>query len=379
MALIAACDGMVKAPMGEKCIPPVTTFAYSSSAVIPFRIQETDPQEVLPANPWVLVDALPDFPGDALPQTTHARILLSHSTNSNTEIWVKRFWQVEDISTGRWMSKEDLLIYHVEAMKWVWMPEQIEDTEALVGDLYLSSDGAIWSRNYFSAGNPQFSVYDRARNEFFFDTKSKEIPYGKVLLSQDDVFWVVPYNDYIYSYDTQTKDVKRHVAISGVFAQSIDIDRDGNLYILNTGNGQIDTAGDEELLRFDHQANTLERIGIGLDPYLPVWSMLVDHAGNLWLDDRGWMTPESEWFQIVRSPIFISGEMNYKWLSPKLIMESSNDLIWYRWDNGMAWLDPQKGSWCWFTTAKDADVKEDQGQRLWLTADGKLYKLSLTK
>jgi len=81
---------------------------------------------------------------------------------------------------------------------------------------------------------------------------------------------------------------------------------------------------------------------------------------------------------MIRSPIFITNilwsGLDYRWKSPKVVLESSDDRVWFQSDeNGMVWLDPDEEQWCWFTTEK-SNIVEDAEGNLWMIADGKLYK-----
>lgn len=374
---ISACAKKGNLFPSENCIPPVTTFAYSSNSVIPSHSEQIDRTRSTPSSQWEKIIAIPLFPEDALPKTTYARLLLAHSSNAYTEIWIKRYWQVNGSTPNGRVSKEDLMVYRTDKKEWGSVDGKIDMSKVLVGDLFLSSDGSIWSHNYFVEGYPQFSIYDQSSGKFHFNANANGIPFGKVAFSQNDIFWIVPYNDYIYSFNLRTEEMQQHVATPNIFAQSVDIAPNGNIFILDTGGKQVISTDDEQLLQFNPANNQIEKVAINLDTYPPVWSILFDRSGNLWLDDRGWMTSDGVWYQVVRSPVFLSRGSNHKWLTPQLEMESSDRVIWFSSSNGLTSLNSLTGSWCWITTAQDADIIEDQHKNLWLIADNELYKLAL--
>jgi hypothetical protein len=106
----------------------------------------------------------------------------------------------------------------------------------------------------------------------------------------------------------------------------------------------------------------------------------MDHSGRLWLDDHAWMNSDGVWYDVVRSPVFITDKSdagpNYVWDFPKVVFESSDGRLWFRSMNGMVSLNPEKGEWCWFTT-EQSNIVEDSDHNLWMVADNKLYKLEL--
>jgi len=99
------------------------------------------------------------------------------------------------------------------------------------------------------------------------------------------------------------------------------------------------------------------------------------------LDSIAYRTKSGEWYQIQRSPLFISGVKgsfgDFQYQTPEVILESSDGRIWFLHSyNGMITLDPSTGTWCWFTTYQ-SNIVEDTDHNLWMIADNKLYKLPL--
>ena len=135
------------------------------------------------------------------------------------------------------------------------------------------------------------------------------------------------------------------------------------------------------LYRFEIETKSFERIAIKLEPWPLASSIFADHSGRLWFGAIGWLEPNGAWYQMLRSPIFVTDTlwsgMEHRWKSPEIILESSDNRLWYRsFENGLIWLNPEKGKWCWFTT-EQSNIVEDEDHNLWMIADGKLYKNSL--
>jgi len=384
MVLLVACNNiplhqLLSSPPTEtivnSCIPPITPFAFSVKPVVPTGQEKR--VAILPPEPWQVEAQLPALANGAL-QTS--RILSVRTKNGYSEVWIRRQWTL--IGEYNNQATEELWIYQADTKKWVSMPEQIGNTDIRIGELFLAKDGSLWSHNYISkSGEPLFSIYNERTNRFDLAVGSKGIPDGKVVLDQNDVFWIIPHQDSIYSYDPSTNIIKQGITLPGLAVYGTALGPDGTIYILK-GSSYLQTSNDEELLHFYPQTDKVDEIGVPFQPPLIFLNLLVDHSGRLWLDDRGWMEPGGAWYEVVRSPIFITNNLEsgsgYQWETPSILLESSDGRLWFQSNNGLAWLDPQKGEWCWFTTYK-SNIVEDQQHNLWMIADNKLYEYSLNQ
>lgn len=307
-------------------------------------------------------------------------ILSARSNNGYKDIWIRRQWIL--IGKNNDQTTDELWVYSNATKKWIAFPEKINNTNISVGGLYTARNGSLWSHNYVSKSDqPLFSLYNEKNKRFELKDDSLGMPDGWVLLDQKDIFWVIPHQDSIYSYDPATHRVTQHSTLPGLVVYGAALAPDGSIYILK-GTTYLQTSDDEELFRFYPETEKIERIGVPLEPHLVFFDLLVDHLGRLWLNDYGWMEPDGTWYQIIRSPIFITNNvesgLDRRWKTPSIILESSDGRLWFKSENGMAWLDPQNGKWCWFTTYQ-SDLIEDQQHNLWMIANGKLYKLELGK
>lgn len=354
----------------------------SSNFTLAFPVEPETPVgnprvEILPSRPWQIESQLPVLPNGA---HSTSRILLAQTTAGNKGIWVRRQWLVTGQNNNH--PTDELWIYRSDTQNWISFPEKINDTNIFIGEIYITRNGSLWSSNYRSKSEePLFSLYNEKIGQFELDNDSMGIPDGRVVLDRNDVFWIIPHQGFIYSYNTVTRILKKHVTLPQLAVLDVAVAQDGSLYILK-GSSYITTTEDETLFHFYPATDKFEEIDVPLGPFPTYWNLLIDHTGNLWLNDRGWMEPNGTWHQIIRSPIFIANNvesgLDYRWKTPSLMLQSSDGKLWFKSDNGMAWLDTQKGQWCWFTTYQ-SDIVEDQQHNLWMIADSKLYRLALGK
>jgi hypothetical protein len=209
---------------------------------------------------------------------------------------------------------------------------------------------------------------------------SKDIPYWpEVLLDTRDVFWILVHKDAIYSYNPVTEDIERYIDVPDIIFSKAAISTDGSIFFSKQSSNAV-VITDEDLYHFIPLMRKLEKISIPLEPWPLFSNILVDHTGRLWLDSIGWREPDGKWYQVQRSPVFITNilwsGLEHRWKTPKILMESSDNRLWFMSDNGLTWLDPKRGEWCWFTT-EQSNIVEDSQNNLWMVADNKLYKLDL--
>jgi ligand-binding sensor domain-containing protein len=273
------------------------------------------------------------------------------------------------------------LVYRTDTKEWKLIPDAFDDKSAKSGLIYMASDGTIWADLAFS-GSSYFAIYNDEEGQFEYVVESENIPVGNLLSGDDGKFWILASKDGIYSYDTLSHKIEKHVSIpdletsGSLYGSMATLAPDGSIYFLNmAGERQV------RLMHFFPKTGQLE-YAPDFDFYLGdiSYNLFMERSGRLWVGDLGWMEPDGAWYRIVRSPVFITdraeSSVKYIWSSPSIVLESSNDLLWFRSDNGLTWLDPQEGEWCWFTT-EQSNIVEDQQHNLWMIADGKLYKYPL--
>jgi hypothetical protein len=362
---------------GESCIPPIIPFAFPPNERP--SIPPVAKNKILPSGSWKVEIALPHPPQGAI---NFDYISAVRPEANHNEIWIQR--QSQPIGNNASLPElSQVLIYRIDTKQWQVLPDQIQGAQARILNLYLSKDGLLFA-NILISSKVMLGLYDDGNGQFRLINNSENLPNGTSLLDDKGSLWILSHNDGIYSFDLGKDQLRKEINIPdlnvyepGIYGKMAAFAPDGSLFFLN-----VRDTGDTELIRYNSTSNKLERdipYYVSLDP--AAMSLYIDHIGNVWLGDRGWMSPDGIWYKIVRSPIFIAEgvpdiPLKYVWVRPAILLESSDNRLWFRSDNGMAWLDPQKGEWCWFTTYQ-SNIVEDQHHDLWMIADGKLYKDSL--
>lgn len=357
------------------CIEPKYKFAY------PTNLNENGQvitEEILPTFPWQFKTDLP-----SLPENTGSSdlFLMSQNSNGNTELWIRRIlYSLGEKSTP---STSQIIVYGNGSNKWKKINSIYKGVS--INNVYKQSNGQIWGIGYSSqSGGYELFKFDIQTTQFEAVANSGTIPLGRIVFDQKDALWIAKPSDAIYKYDLVEMRLSKATSIADInqlpFDKGMVLAPDGNIYIL-VPKREIESSQDLELIRFSTITSEIERnIPIMLAPTPTVSSLFVDHSNRIWFSDIGWMSPEKKYYQVVRSPIFLEyhqGESRnydyYPWVITEILLESSNHLLWFRSENGLAWLEPNKGEWCWFTTLSSVDLIEDGQKTLWMIADGKLY------
>jgi hypothetical protein len=378
----------------DECISPIyNTFSYPVSGYdekLPFPGKNFD---VPPPSPWHDEALLPEIGklnlGEYWEQPI-VDIIQTRRIKDYTEIWVR-------IPVRGAEQQDYVAVYRTDTQDWEIIPEQIQT-------LIVGKDGSLWGTRYYnytdtlneSINNGVLFKFDEKERIFSPVKDVQHLPprvqedgidyYSKVLLDTEGIFWIVVPNDAIYSYDPAVGKVKRWIDFPHVFTDA-KIAPNGSIYIyINTYTYQSGTAYSTRILKqFNPKTGVMDTTDLNyvLESSPGVGNILTDHLGRVWLDNVAYQDENGEWYQIQRSPLFIShlseSYNDYKYKNAMIILESSDGRIWFlHRDNGMISLDPQKGEWCWFTTYK-SNIVEDSENNLWMIADGKLYKNALGK
>ena len=371
----------------EGCITPPETFAYSRTpedGMLPFAV-------TLPSGEWQVETTLLEEPG-------HTGIMASRTRNGRIELWILS--QLSTQPTER--AVYAFTIYYPESKTWKTVPVEMEygGITVHIEKLFVTQDGSIFGLPLSvdqkkTPDIPFLSKYNEETEVFEFVRGAEIIPAASagadgyplsskvVLDTKGNTFWVLVPDDAVYSYDPVKQVSQKHEALPDTDKTDLGdavFSADGNIYYLSN-EGMVFTNNDLWLNRFDLTTQSFEKRPLGLEPWPPAYTIFGDHAGRLWFSALGWKEPDGRWYQLLRSPIFVTNilwsGMEYRWKSPKILMESSDHRLWfYSYENGMVWLDPEKETWCWFTTY-NSNIVEDQQHRLWMIADGKLFKNQL--
>ena len=384
------------------CISPLFSFAYQIKGQF---THDTLVKDVKPSNPWTFELEIPKFPDDAVGYSEKEWLLSVFSKSNNWQnIWILRSWMTDN-ATGS-LNSYEILAYDAESSTWISVPIDVKGTNVKVGELFLTENDEVWAHNYsgdivsfleppYSVGIYQekypivpyqlFSKYDSKMNQFVPVSKSEDIPNGnqedgwsKVILDNNNVFWVLVQGDGLYKYSPTSQGILKHIDLKQELGDSIiktiTLDAENNIYLSDDYS---------YVLRYDQSSESVKKF-TGFSPTYgdeyntEFHGVLVDYLGRFWLGDKSWAEPEdySTRYEIFPSSIFITrseGTKIYDLEIPMLLLESDDNRLWYRFSNGLAWMSPEEEEWCWFTTYSSNIVEDSQG-RLWIIADGKLYK-----
>jgi hypothetical protein len=375
----------------DECIPPLETFAYSLSTDSSKPQYPGNGPIILPPSPWQAEEAL----------SQNLSIITTRIVQGHREIWFKKNPYNPSGSKFR-----EFIIYYPESKEWKSISSKVGSDGGYVGKLFVAKNGSLWGQIFWDTsqnsteqhtitGQPVLSSYNEETKQFEFENETKQfsntsmepnetIYDPKILLDPRGIFWIFVQKDAVYSYDPVTKETRHHVDISKHVVSDPELAPDGSIYYVNNyylTHGMTLTMQDKEIFHFMPETDTIEKIYIPLQPWPLFSSILVDDTGKLWLDSIGWKEPDGNWYQVHQSPIFITNVLwsgvEYRWKTPRILMESSDNRLWFSSDNGLAWLDAKKGKWCWFTT-EQSNIVEDQEHNLWMIADNTLYKYPLT-
>lgn len=377
----------------EGCILPTDTFSYSIIPQPPQSDSSGNRLVALPPAPWQSETRLADSIDTLRPSSLFA----TRYFDGHVEVWISGYsLTTSDNNNGIYQ----FFVYRTDTKAWKSVSSQIEDTKLQIGKIFVAQDNTVWGQIIYSGHeDPEvpslLSRYNEKTERFEFEDDAQNIPVAgkrndgfflssKVLLDDSkSIFWTLVPEDAIYSYNPVTQESKKHIILPNMDTTDLVVEPtfspDGNIYYL-TDEPFLHTNRNVSLYSFDPATGVIERILIGLEPWPVVSSVFADHTGRLWFGGVGWRETDGNWHQILRSPIFITNMlwsgMDYRWKPPNILMESSDNRLWFESENGMVWLDPSEGKWCWFTTIQ-SNIIEDKEKNLWMIADAKLYKYPL--
>jgi hypothetical protein len=371
----------------QACIPALETFAYTTSTEPGKQVPNIN-FFVAPKEPWILESQVPTSNSISEIPIYGQGVDVTRKLNDRMEVWVQNF----RLDNQSLKFAYDYSVYNTKTKEWENRNGILEDSSAYAVKLFVDNNGLIWGQNSSDQkGNALLSRWNDTSRLFEPDNDTKNIPAYE---SEDDngnwlakrssiilfdnarsLFWVLAHKDGIYSYNIESHVVQKFINLDKSIKNAV-LSTDGSIYY----NVFQDESGDHQVdvgLRHFSIQKGIETVYTNLDLRVGYSNILVDHSGSLWLDAAGWKSSDGNWHQIQPSPIFITnrkqGASDHRWRMPFVQLESSDGRLWFSSDNGMAWLDPIKGEWCWFTTYQTF-IEEDPDHNLWMIADGKLYK-----
>jgi hypothetical protein len=372
----------------EECISPVyTEFYYPVSKYDKNLPGPGRNLFVLPPSPWEIEVDLKEK--SLVDDGVTANVIHTHVGDNIYDIWIHASYDEK---------QNKILIFDAKKETFRSIDEEIntilmDSNEGIWG----SHDGKLYLEKETDLSNYSIlSYFDYEENLFLPVSALKEIPVGveikgafyfsTVILDKNDVFWIFVPNGPLFSYDINKGLLIKHYESIPLLSDAA-LAPDNTMYLFvrdvsyEDGHANITNF----IIHFLPLTSEFEYIDLNLklEPYPIFRNILVDHDGRLWLDNAGFLDVDNEWYQIQRASVFLSqareDDADYRYKSASVILESSDERIWYLHnDNGMIYLDPKDGEWCWFTTYQ-SNIVEDTRQNLWMVADGKLYRNNLAK
>ena len=362
-----------------ECLQSFSTFAYQAPS-------NTISPQMTPSSPWVFEAAHPlhEHKGQLNLGVSAAR-----SINGHQEIWV-----LGGISEPgeQHTTNVNITIYHPQSRTWEFIPSEVENTDTVVGGVYVAEEGTVWGwslayQDSLLWGVPILSRFNESTRRFEFVERVLQIPLTRDfhVLEHQGIFWIFVDYDGLYSYDPATATTQKWADLREFDVNYTALSPDGSIYFDQyRWRGDFRLAGDE-LYQFFPE--TGEIVSVNLPAPEEEWprfaGLLVDHTGRLWLGSVGYRDVEGAW-HLMHDPeeyfnIVDLGIISYVSAMPYPILESSDGIIWFqknldtggKWE-GTAWYDPNTGEGC-LITSLPTSIVEDSEQQLWMIADRKLF------
>jgi hypothetical protein len=361
------------------CIAPVTDFAFPVG-----EVSESLSNELIPPKSARLIVTLPEEYSGA--------IYLTYYSGS---IWTSGAVKIDKQINYNSIIRYDLRTNELFEYKTV--------DNLLISDIELerpliSSGDSLWTIIYPDIGSTPtaFVKYDKKTDRFitvpysgeYFVNQAEIIgkKFGRYFFSgitgsSDGNLWLTDaYN--LYEFDQETGEILPRLSVdSDVYLSSPVFDNEGNIWMLDKGQGRIAkyNLNSEEVSYFTGNFidGFTEKDFRGANTYF-------DSQGRLWVSDIGWLDTEAQnflgeplWYKIVRSPVFITypdrAENKYFWSKPKIELESNDNMIWFRTLQSLVRLNSDTGEWCKVSSGTTF-VTKDSNDEVWILYGTQLYK-----
>ncbi|MFZ6029374.1 MAG: hypothetical protein ACOYYS_16810 [Chloroflexota bacterium] len=317
----ATSESVVSPPvdyLDSSCIPALETFSYPVSPDQAKPQYPGDGPMIMPISPWKMV-----FSPSRL--TGHLGVLATRLVDGYTEIWLtQELYPYYSVDADK--KSYQFMVYRPDTNTLKMVSAEVEGSKVYVYNLFAGNDGVLWGQNVWnmhSDVNERFALskYNDETEQFEFAQNTQNIPnqwtdpssstlppYWSEILLGESLFWILSHRDAIYSYDLRTHDIKRYIEIPDLVMSKPILAKDGSVYYAHS-NPNNDTGlpiRSVEIVHFIPETNEVKNIPILLEPWPTSSSILEDHVGRLWLSSLGWREASGEWYQIHRSPLFIT-------------------------------------------------------------------------
>jgi hypothetical protein len=325
----------------DNCLSPLHNLSYPATGY-----DELNPGVnyiVPPPHPWQIEADLPKIKGVDYSNSfytnkqtlTIKKIILA---DGYYKIWVHIWVMGSDIS-------DYLAMYRTDTKEWIII-------DAPVDTLYVDSKGDLWgaiSKNIYleKTKGAFFGKYNEAEKEFellkdFYDViiGNREIGVetnsnltNKILLDKNGLFWIIIQNRSIYSYDPLSEKMEHRIDIS-FQVEDVKIASDNSIYLLEIDNWSQYTGYPRIIHQYYPETNTMK--SFTTENYLetsPTFhSIFIDSLNNLWFGSIGYRDTNDNWYQLYRSPFFVSASRDayesHKYRSGEIVFESSDGQLW---------------------------------------------------
>jgi hypothetical protein len=279
--------------------------------------------------------------------------------------------------------------------------------EIVVKNIFETTHGKILGINYpddyhtnWNQAYPLFSIYNETKKAFtFYDMglsyTSEEIKfeyegitprYGVIISRVDDLIWIYQQEDGLYRYDPDALSINHYETNFDGVVQTVLATHENFLWIGQEIDGEwLLTPG--EVLKYYPDTQITEEIHVPFFRWPDYGNWIYTNSGDLWIGIHGYYSHEGKW--VLKNPNRFAytnlgtDSHTYNWQHPDLIYQSSNGYLWYKnivgdglGADGLAWLDPETNTGCWFTT-EPANIVEDQNQTLWMVIGNRVYKYKI--
>lgn len=396
---LAACSAgneQAKSPAAEtqECIGDVEDFIYQLPTGLFYNIPD-DIEGVLPKPSWEFVL---EIPADSM--DSYAYIETTREKDGKQEIWI--------LTDAHYIVYQPELDEHFVVSKHPQNTSDIEQSALKVEQLVLAKDSRLWGRNTIDGSlnglrqAPLFSFYNEEKKQF--ELIDSEFQFKADLLQDwiscasyhergllvvndfNDHFWVFHPTDGLFIFDPVAQTINEFHELDNLRLCNAAITPDGTALLQKVEKWSSWRLDEGEILKFDPNTKTLETVDRPFLPWPDYGKMVASNDGSIYLGIHGYYTTNGNWHLMNPHPVAYidlgKSSVTFNWQQPDLMSQSSNGYLWFSnivhdslGQSGTAWLDPETGEGCWFTSYGGKVVEDSQGT-YWIVVDGKLYKNS---